>query len=332
MLYPLKFNPIYKEKVWGGQKLKNVLSKKNVISEKCGESWEISGVEGDISVVANGSLKGNNMEELIEVYMGDLVGDSVYEKFGLEFPLLIKFIDADDDLSVQVHPDDETAMELHNSFGKNEMWYVVQAEKDAELINGFSKSISREEFIAHLDNGTLKDVLNVEKVKAGEVFNIPTGRVHSIGKGILLAEIQQTSDITYRIFDWNRKDLNGNYRELHTDFAISVLNFELQSDYKLNYSSELNQTNAILANKYFTVNYLEIDKQLEKDYVTIDSFVIFMCIDGNFEIITDGNEIININKGETVLIPAEIKLVNINPKTKSTFLEVYIEIPQTDVD
>jgi mannose-6-phosphate isomerase len=326
MLYPLKFKPVYKEVVWGGQKLKNVLGKKGNLPEKCGESWELSSIEGSISVVENGFLKNNNLEEIIEIYMGELVGDSVYEKFGIEFPLLIKFIDAADDLSVQVHPDNKTAKEKHNAYGKSEMWYVVEADENATLINGFSKKINSEQFLKRQENGELKNVLNSLKVKPSEVFNIPAGRIHSIGKGILLAEVQQTSDVTYRIYDWHRKDLKGNYRELHTDLALDVLDFEPCVNCKIDYENTQNKTNRILKNDFFTVNILDFDKLIEKDYISIDSFVIYICVEGNAEIISDENEIVSIKKGETVLIPADLKDIILNPKTKTKILEVYVEL------
>lgn len=330
MLYPLKFKPIYKEKVWGGQRLKTILNKADITIDKCGESWEISGVDDNVSEVENGFLAGNSLIELVEVYMGDLVGESVYEKFGLEFPLLIKFIDADDDLSVQVHPDDEKAAELHDSYGKNEMWYVIHAEKNAELINGFSRDTNRDEFVTLLEKNQLKDILNIEKVQKCDAFNIPAGRIHSIGKGILLAEIQQTSDITYRIYDWNRKDLDGNYRELHTDLALDVLDYNFRDDYKVSTSLNLNSADNILSNKYFTVNVLEFDEQFEREYYQLDSFVIYICLEGEISIVTEENEDVEIKKGESLLIPAQIHNVMILPQAKAKILEVYIEIPQED--
>jgi mannose-6-phosphate isomerase len=200
-LYPLKFTPVFKDKIWGGDKLKTILNKDFSDLPNCGESWEISAVQDDISVVSNGFLKGNNLEELIEVYMGDLVGEKVWEKFGCECPLLIKFIDANDNLSIQVHPNDELSAERHDAYGKTEMWYVVQADPGARLISGFSGKINKAEYLKYLGNGHLEDILNYEEVSAGDVFFIPAGRVHAIGKGIVVAEIQQTSDVTYRIFD-----------------------------------------------------------------------------------------------------------------------------------
>ena len=239
MLYPLKFHPILKKKIWGGERL---AYKSEKHEESIGESWEISAVEDNISVVSNGILADNDLQELIEVYMGDLVGDHIYEKFGIEFPLLIKYIDANDDLSIQVHPDDKTAKERHNAYGKTEMWYIVDAEKDASLVLGFNHEIDKATYLQALHHNKLMDLLNVQKVKKGESFFIPAGLVHAIGKGCLIAEIQQTSDITYRIYDYNRKDANGNTRELHTDLATDVIDYSYQPQHRVNYTPRDNQS------------------------------------------------------------------------------------------
>ena len=241
-LYPLKFTPICKDKIWGGNKLNEILNKEYPELPNCGESWEISGVQDEVSVVSNGFLKGNSLEELIEVYMGDLVGEKVYEKFGIEFPLLVKFIDANDNLSIQVHPNDELSMERHDAFGKTEMWYVVQADPGAKLISGFNRKIDKEGYLKYFKNGQLEEILNYEEVKAGDVFFIPAGRVHAIGKGIVVAEIQQTSDVTYRIYDFNRVDDQGNPRELHTDLAIDAIAYEYEANYRTDYKALDNQS------------------------------------------------------------------------------------------
>ncbi|MDA3953075.1 MAG: mannose-6-phosphate isomerase [Bacteroidales bacterium] len=323
-LYPLKFNPILKEKIWGGQNLKTSLNKKIPINKKIGESWEISGIDDNISVVENGFLAENELDEMIEVYMGDLVGDKVYDKFGTNFPLLIKFIDANEVLSIQVHPDDDLAKQRNGLNGKTEMWYIVDAQKDAELISGFNHKIDRNHYLNHLKNNELPQILNHEKVKAGDVFYIPAGRVHAIGAGIVLAEIQQTSDITYRIFDWNRKDDNGNLRELHTDEAIDAIDFKVEDNYKTEYKSIKDQFSKILSNKYFETNILDFENPVEKDYNQLDSFVIYMCLDGKFEIEYYDAEKIIVEKGETVLIPAVIEHLVLNPVVQSKLLEVYI--------
>lgn len=322
-LYPIKFKPVLKDRIWGGNKLKTLLNKEGKCAT-CGESWELSAVQGDISVVSNGFLKGNNLEEIIEIYMGDLVGDAVYERFGIEFPLLIKFIDAADDLSIQVHPDDKLAMERHDSFGKTEMWVVMQAEKGAKLISGFSKKVTKEEYLKNLQEKTLRNILNSEEVTGGDVFFIPAGRVHAIGSGILLAEIQQTSDVTYRIYDWDRTDASGKSRELHTELALDAIDYNYYPQYKTVYDKKLNQTVNVADCQYFTTNIIKFDKPVTKDYNFIDSFVIYICTKGKVEILAEnGRE--TMKAGETILIPASLKELEIVPEGESELLEVYIK-------
>ncbi len=322
-LYPLKFKPILKEKIWGGNNLSQLLNKKKT-GKKIGESWEISGVDNNISIVSNGFLKGNNLQEVIEIYMNELVGDKIYDIFGTEFPLLIKFIDAQEDLSIQVHPNNNQAKEKHNAFGKTEIWYVLHAEKEAKLISGFSKELTKDLLHKHLINNTLEETLNYKKVKTGDVFFIPSGRIHSIGKGIVVAEIQQTSDITYRLFDYNRLE-NGKLRELHTQDALDVIDFQRYNSYKTNYLPILNQSVKLESCEFFTVNLLEFNSLIEKDFQLLDSFVIYLCIDGKIDIQTEGNEIVTIQTGETVLIPASIRKLILNPSKTSKILEIYIK-------
>ncbi len=319
-LYPLKFKPILKDKIWGGPKLRDVLGKN--ASDKAGESWEISGVEGDISVVQNGFLKGNSLQELAEIYMGDLLGDGIYDRFGVEFPLLIKFIDAADFLSVQVHPDDAMARERHNSYGKTEMWYIVESDK-GQLNVGFNKELDKEQYLQHLNGGSLKEILNYEAVSAGDIYYMPAGRVHAIGPGVLLAEIQQTSDVTYRIYDWDRLDDQGNPRELHTDLALDAIDFDFQSAYKNEYQALENSTVCAVDSPYFTTGVIKLDRPVEKDYNLIDSFVIYLCMEGAAGITYGKGEVELIKKGETVLIPAELKKLAIIPTEPTTLLEVY---------
>ena len=323
-LYPLKFTPIYKDKIWGGNKIKTVLNKDFGNLPNCGESWELSGVEGNVSVASNGYLAGNSLEELIEVYMGDFVGDQIYETYGTEFPLLIKFIDANDDLSIQVHPDDEMAAERHNSYGKTEMWYVMQADKGAKLQSGFNQPVDQEKYLEKLEKVELTDILNFEEVTAGDVFFIPAGRVHAIGKGILLAEIQQTSDITYRIYDYDRRDDKGNTRELHTDLALDAIDYTLFPEYKSNYEVKANESVELASCQYFTTNVLELTQVVEKDYNKLDSFVIYICMEGELVVETEaGTELVQM--GETILIPASVENVHLKPITASAkLLEVYI--------
>lgn len=323
-LYPLKFTPILKDKIWGGKKLKTFLHKKSA-SDRCGESWEISGIEGDVSVVSEGFLKGNDLTELIEIYMGDLVGDKVFEQFGLQFPLLIKYIDAATFLSIQVHPDDTMAFERHKSFGKNEMWYVIQADEGSRLISGFSKPLEKNSYSKIIGSGQLESVLNYEPVKAGDVFYIPAGRVHAIGAGILLAEIQQSSDITYRIYDFNRKDDSGNPRELHTEAALEAIDFTVPDSYKTRYPVIQNKTVNAVESPYFTTNIMNFDKPVEKDFNLIDSFIIYMCIGGEGKIAYGENGIESFTQGETVLIPATLKNLIIIPDKPSILLEVYLK-------
>jgi mannose-6-phosphate isomerase len=322
-LYPLKFNTILKERIWGGKKLKTVLGKKGNV-DPSGESWEISAVEDDVSVVANGFLQDNTLEEVIEVYMGEVVGDKVFEQFGTEFPLLVKFIDANDDLSIQVHPDDKLALERHNSFGKTEMWYVMDTNPGASLISGFNKPLTKEEYQDALHHKTIKDILNRQPVVPGDVFFIPAGRVHAIGAGILLAEIQQTSDITYRIYDWDRVDAHGNPRELHTELALNAIDYNYVSDTKTAYENKLNEVVSLVKCPYFMTNKLAFDKLVDRDYINIDSFVIYICCEGKFDLIYSDTEKLEVSKGETVLLPAILKNVKLIPKTKVELLEVYI--------
>jgi mannose-6-phosphate isomerase len=325
-LYPLKFTPIYKDKIWGGNKLKTVLNKDFGDLPNCGESWELSGVEDNVSVVSNGLLAGNSLEELIEIYMGDLVGDQVFENFGIEFPLLIKFIDANDDLSIQVHPDDKMSKERHNAFGKTEMWYVLQADAGSKLQSGFNQEVDQDKYLFKLEHNELTDILNFEEVAAGDVYFIPAGRVHAIGKGILLAEIQQTSDVTYRIYDYDRRDDQGNPRELHTELALDAIDYALLPEYKTHYETKLNESVELVKCNYFTTNLLDLDGPVEKDYNKLDSFVIYICLEGEVKIETEsGSE--TIQKGETILIPASIENVLLKPaSTSAKLLEVYIEI------
>ncbi len=323
-LYPLKFTPIYKQVIWGGNKLNTLLEKKGV-PESTGESWEISGVNGDVSRVSNGFLKGNSLDELIEVYMGDLVGERVFEAFGNEFPVLIKFIDANDKLSVQVHPDDEYSADHHGKRGKTEMWYIIDAEEGAELISGFNRDIDETVFRHYLESGTLKEILNVETVKKGDVFFLPAKRVHAIGKGIVLAEIQQTSDVTYRIYDWDRVGNDGKPRELHLDHAGRVMDYQKREDIRTSYEHIKNSTVNLVDCPYFTTNLIRLDDISDKDFNLIDSFVIYICTEGRVLLNYQDGEPVSLQKGESLLVPAELKEISLIPETDSTLLEVYMK-------
>lgn len=322
MLYPLKFEPILKDKIWGGNKLKTLFGKPTE-TNKLGESWELSGYEGDESVVSNGILAGNNLTELIEVYMGDLVGDKVYDEFGLSFPLLFKLIDANDYLSIQVHPGDEVAAERHNSFGKTEMWYVIDAEPNSELIIGFNKDCTHEEYLAALAGGQVEDLLQKVPVKPGDVFFIPAGLVHAIGKGVVVAEIQQSSDVTYRIYDYKRTDAQGNERELHTDLALDVIDFTASINPKTEYQISANAIVPLVSCNYFTTNLIQFDRPLTRNYGNLDTFVAYMCLNGSFVIETKGEKTV-VNQGETVLIPACINEVDLITDQTTRLLEVHV--------
>ncbi len=321
MLYPLKFNPIFIEKVWGGKKLQTILNK-DICSEKTGESWEISAIKNKMSVVTNGHHSGKNIQEIINEYKADFLGKKVYDNFGNTFPLLIKFIDASDDLSVQVHPDDIFAQKVHKQNGKNEMWFVVDADFDSELILGVKKTLTKPEYIRSVEEKSLSKILNSEKVSSGDALYIPAGRIHAIKKGVLLAEIQQSSDLTYRIYDWDRKDLNGKYRELHNELAVEVVELDAKGNYFIDYIKQ-DESNKLVSNQYFSVNYLQFTGLSKKDYSEIDSFVVLMCISGGFSL-SYKDEIMNVNKGETILIPAVINTIELNSENHTELLEVYI--------
>ncbi|WP_208012698.1 type I phosphomannose isomerase catalytic subunit [Christiangramia sabulilitoris] len=322
IIYPIKFKPILQEKIWGGNKLREILSKETD-KTNIGESWEISGVQGNISVVENGAENGKTLVDLIKEYKGLLMGNKIYSDFGNDFPLLIKFIDAKTDLSVQLHPDDELAEKRHNSFGKTEMWYVMQADKGSKLNIGFKRNVSQEEYLEYLEKGKIVELLNFEEVQKGDSVFINTGKVHAIGGGVLLAEIQQTSDITYRIYDWDRVNENGQGRELHTSLALDAIDFEKKDDYQLNYENNTNSSAEIASCEYFTTNFLPVQGSLTKDYSSLDSFVIYMCVDGGAKI-SIGNYSETIEKGQTLLIPAAAEYVQIEA-IKAELLEVYIK-------
>ncbi|HOV11168.1 MAG TPA: mannose-6-phosphate isomerase [Bacteroidales bacterium] len=323
-LYPLKFQPVFKEKIWGGNKIEQVLKQHSPHLNNCGELWAISGLEDSPSMVSNGFLRGNFLNDLVEVYMGDLVGDVIFDNFGDEFPLLFKFINAEDFLSVQVHPGDQLAMRRHGCSGKAEMWYVLAADPGAKLISGFNNKINKDEYLKHLNNKTLKSILNFEEVRAGDVFNVPAGHVHAIGPGILLAEIQQASDITYRIYDWDRIDQAGMTRELHTELALDAINFEEKETLKTYPGATKNRPALLQKSEFFTVNLLDLDRKLEQDFNEIDSFVAYMCTEGAFTLAcAEGTE--KVCMGESLLVPAMIKEFEIIPQDSCRLLETYIK-------
>jgi mannose-6-phosphate isomerase len=322
-LYPLKFKTIFKDKIWGGSKISSVLGKDFSPLPNCGETWEISGVDGNISIISEGPLKGISLTDLIKEYKSRLVGDKVFRNFGNEFPLLVKFIDANDDLSIQVHPNDELARQRHNSFGKTEMLYVLETDNDARLNSGFNKEIDEKIYLKHLKENSLDKILNFEKVEAGDVFFLPAGRVHYIGKGVCLAEIQQTSDITYRIYDFDRTDDKGNKRELHTEQALAAIDYKYYKDYKTKYPQRLNEVVPLVTCQYFNTSLIHFNKEIKRDYSSLYSFVIYICTEGSLILKTGTIETI-VKKGDCVLLPAEIKKVSLVPEKESKLLEVYI--------
>ena len=326
-MYPIKFKPILKQHIWGGDALLEMKEGQRIRVDKSkvyGESWDVSGIDGNISVISNGFFKGNNLQEAIEVYMGEIVGESVFERFGLSFPLLLKTLHCKDKTSVQVHPDDDLAAERHNSCGKTEMWYIVSAEPDATLYIGFKDSkITREQYIDAVAQGTVAEIIEPVSVKAGDAFLIPSGTVHSISGGVTLIEIQQPVDLTYRIFDWNRVDEKGNSRELHTAYAVDAIDFSSNvAACKREYKSRKNEAVEIVKCDYFTCNILSVEGTAERNLSSLDSFVLYYCTEGEAEIVTDdGTE--TIRKGEVVLIPADANEITI--AGTATLLEYYID-------
>ena len=322
-LYPLKFETVLKEKVWGGNALVTRYNKKPAGSTNIGESWELSAVADNQSVISNGFLAGNNIEEIIEVYMGDITGDTIYEKFGNEFPLLIKFIEAREDLSIQVHPGNDLARKRHNAYGKTEMWYILESEKGTKIYTGFKDGVSKEIYSEAIKSGKLADILNIEDVEPGDTFFTPAGRIHAIGAGTVLVEIQQTSDITYRIFDWNRKNSGREKRELHTDLALDAIDFTATGKSKIRKDPELNKTVNLVSCEFFNTNIIRLNSTINKEFYLIDSFVVYICIEGEFLIRWDESSE-KVIKGETVLLPAMIKEIKLEPLGEALLLEIFV--------
>lgn len=318
-IYPLVFKPIVKDRIWGGEKLRTLLNKE-ITTQTAGESWEISTVPGDVSVVANGKFLGVSLNELLLKFPKEILGANVYERFGNEFPLLFKFLDAKEDLSIQLHPNDALAKKRHNSFGKTEMWYVMQADEGAEIIVGFKKKSSATEYLHHLEQKSLVSILNKMPVKQGDVFFLETGTVHAIGAGVMLAEIQQTSDITYRIYDWDRVDTQGNSRELHIEQALDAITYdEVAAQRK--YETKPNTRNQAVHCPYFTTNVIPLDGKMKFNKEG-DSFTVLVCTEGEFYLVTDSFIKHSFKKGDTVLVPAalsDFELVG-----KATLLEIFI--------
>ena len=323
-LYPLKFNPIFKEKIWGGQKIKTILGKDFSPAKNCGETWELSGVKGNVSEVINGALKGKTLTQLIDSQGEELLGKKIIKRFGTEFPLLVKFIDANDDLSVQVHPDDSLARKRHDSFGKTEMWYIMQADEGSSLVTGFNRKMDKETYMDHFNKGQLMEILNQEKVSAGDVYFIPAGRVHTIGKGLLLAEIQQTSDVTYRIYDFDRVDDQGNQRELHVEEALDAIDYEFHENYRTSYTDPKDGKTKLVSCPYFTTNKLQVEKSMDIDHSSLDCFKIYVVLEGKGQI-RFADVATDIAMGEVVLVPAAIQNYSLETSEGLTMLESYID-------
>ena len=317
-LYPIQFEPILKERIWGGTKLKTYLNK-SIQSEITGESWEISTVENDVSIISNGVYNGKSLGELINEFPQQVLGTKVFENFGKQFPLLFKYLDAKEDLSIQVHPNDELAKKRHNSFGKTEMWYVMQADKNAQLIVGFKDKSSPEEYLESIKNNSILSILDYKKVSKGDVFFLATGTVHAIGAGTVIAEIQQTSDITYRLYDFDRVDANGKKRELHLDLALDAINYNVVNAQK-EYSKITNKSNEIVDCNYFTTNIIPLNGNM-KIKKNKQSFYVYMCVEGNFSL-NFKEDIYHYTTGNTILIPAEMTEFEFNGN--ASLLEIFI--------
>lgn len=322
-MYPLKFEPILKSTLWGGEK---IIPYKQIASDQkqVGESWELSGVKGNESVVANGPDAGKTLPELIAAYGERLLGKANYARFGEEFPLLIKFIDARQDLSIQVHPNDELAWERHRSKGKTEMWYVVDADPGARLRSGFAKQVTPAEYEASVEDNTITDILREYEVRPGDLFFLPAGRVHSIGAGSFIAEIQQTSDITYRIYDFNRRGADGKTRELHTEQAKGAIDYTVLPDYRTHYEKAQNRRVELVSCPYFTTSLYELTEETTLDYAALDSFVVAICVEGAGTLTDNEGNTISMHQGETVLLPATAERLAVRPEGSMKLLTSWI--------
>jgi mannose-6-phosphate isomerase len=326
MLYPLKFQPQLKPVLWGGDEICRF--KRLPPRDGIGESWELSGVQGHVSVVSNGSLQGKSLTELLATYGERLLGKAVAERFGTTFPLLIKFIDAKQPLSIQVHPNDAWAKKRHDAFGKTEMWYVVHAAPGASLFSGFARAMDADTYLQSLQDDTFTDYLQKHAVAPGDVFFLPAGRVHAIGAGCFIAEIQQTSDITYRIYDYNRKDANGLPRELHTGWAKDVIDYQVYDHYKTEYQAEEMSCQNLVRCPYFDTQLIsgKAGGDMTLSYPVLDSFVILICLNGDLTVTDNQNTTVTLTQGETVLIPAaHIHPLRLAFSQDSQLLETFID-------
>ena len=316
----IKFRPILKQVLWGGNK---IISFKQLDAdmEQVGESWEVSGVKDNESIVANGQYEGMKLNDLVALLKGDLVGKENYERFGNEFPLLIKFIDASKQLSIQVHPNDEQAKAKGLKRGKTEMWYIMESAPDATLLSGLKRTITPEEYKAMVENDTITDALCEYRVGEGDVFYLPAGRIHSIGAGTFLAEIQETSDVTYRIYDFKRKDKDGNYRQLHTEAAAECIDYSVENDYRTKYEARKNEGVELAQCPHFTTSVYDLDEPMLLDYSELDSFVVLIALSGECTLST-GDAETQLRAGETVLLPATTQTLNVSGTVK--FLETFV--------
>ena len=315
-----KFEPLLKQTLWGGDKI-IPFKHLNTKMEQVGESWEISGVKDFETIVANGPDKGKSLNQLVSEMKDQLVGKENYERFGDEFPLLVKFIDAHQDLSIQVHPSDEVAHRQGKSHGKTEMWYALPSTPGAMLYNGLKQQITPEQYKQMVENDTITDALARYEVHEGDVFFIPAGRIHTIGAGCFVAEIQQTSDVTYRIYDFKRKDKNGNYRELHTQLAAESIDYTVLDNYRAEYEPLKNEGVQVATCPYFTTAVYDLTEPMTLDYSELDSFVILIAVKGEGRLICNGEEM-PFQMGDTILFPATTNEVRVEGEVK--FLETYV--------
>ena len=325
-LYPFLFQPNLHKVVWGGNRLCPYKGLAN-FSEPIGESWEVSAVPSSPSVIANGEYAGRNLIAVISEAPEDILGQAVNERYHGQLPLLVKFIDAHRDLSIQVHPNDEMAQREHGKMGKSEMWYIIDAKPGSYLYAGFKQEITPEAYKRHVADGTITDVLARHEVKTGDVFYLPAGRVHAIGAGILLAEVQQSSDVTYRIFDYNRPGMDGKPRELHTELASQALDYHVEQEYRTVYAENINRANLIVDSPYFSVRVTETSDFFHRNLLKYDSFVITMCIEGDchIRVRATGEEIL-LREGCSTLIPAVLADYDVIPvKQRTRFLDAFID-------
>lgn len=323
-LYPILFEPNLHSVIWGGKKLPQW--KQLTPCDHIGESWEVSAVPSSPSVIANGMWKGHKLPDIIKQRPEEILGKEIASKYNNELPLLAKFIDANDNLSIQVHPNDEMAKREHNKSGKSEMWYIIDAKPGAYLYAGFKEEISPEEYKQKVADGTITDVLAKHSVNAGDVFYLPAGRVHAIGSGILLAEIQQSSDVTYRIFDYNRPGMDGKPRELHTQLAAQAIDYKVYDEYRTNYEQNNNAVNECLDTPYFSVRIINVETPKHRDLLKHDSFIILMCTEGNCTIRTRITKAeVTLSEGYSCLIPATIADYDIMPNGHTRIIETYID-------